>query len=232
METRAARAASSSRAQRALDVRTCKLTVYGRGGCWLVHTSNHEFARPRSRAAEPNHDPATQSTFPERRAHSLKCTAEDALRATPPQRADLRRASSACRSPTGELSVPRSPTGELSVPISDGRGTPLRAARWRPGQVHPRAQPDLRSECAAAAAPAQSGVLVAARALWNWKPTPAGASPRRWSLQRRGPCQWRSRSFEVRLCARWPLQPPCRPQPCSSSPCVSHELPSPPPPQR
>ena len=102
METRAARAASSSRAQRALDVRTCKLTVYGRGGCWLVLTSNHEFARPRSRAAEPNHDPATQSTFPERRAHSLKCTVEDALRATPPQRADLRLASSACRSPTGE----------------------------------------------------------------------------------------------------------------------------------
>ena len=143
-----------------------------------------------------------------------------------------RHTASACRSPTGELCVPRSPTGELSVPISDGRGTPLRAARWRPGQVHPRAQPVVRSECAAAAAPAQSGVLVAARALWNWKPTPAGASPRRWSLQRRGACQWRSRSFEVRLCARWPLQPPCRPQPCSSSPCVSHELPSPPPPQR
>ena len=103
--------------------------------------------------------------------------------------------------------------------------------------MHLRARPDVHSE-RAAAAPAQSGVLVAARALWKWKPTPAGASPRRWSPQRRGACQWRSRSFEVRLCSqarlcsRWPVQPPWRPQPWPSSPCVSHELPSPLPPQR
>ena len=77
-----------TRAARALDVRICKLiTVYGRDGvgCWLVHTSNHEFARlcqitcggAQSRPRDPEHFPRAQ-------------------------RADLRRASSACRSPTGE----------------------------------------------------------------------------------------------------------------------------------
>ena len=124
METRAARAASSSRAQRALDVRTCKLTVYGRGGCWLVHTA-HVQSRVRatkitcsgaqSRPRDPEHFPRAPRTLTE-----VHCGGRS-----------TRHTASACRSPTGELCVPISDGRAQRAPISDGRAqrADLRRAR-------------------------------------------------------------------------------------------------------
>jgi hypothetical protein len=111
METRAARAASSSRAQRALDVRTCKLTVYEGGVAgWSTrpitssrdqdHVQRSPITTPRPRALSPSaahtHCSALRRTLYAPHRLSVPISDGRALRA------DLRRASSACRSPTGE----------------------------------------------------------------------------------------------------------------------------------
>ena len=113
METRAARAASSSRAQRALDVRTCKLSVSVRKGGLLVgpHVQSRVRATKitcsgaQSRPRDPEHFPRAPRTLTE-----VHCGGRS-----------TRHTASACRSPTGEL----------CVPISDGRAqrADLRRAR-------------------------------------------------------------------------------------------------------